>query len=101
MGRCKGIYSSYNPSKFDEYMEEAKNRSEGVELVGIVNLDEEDGFAIVKGTSRAYKVGYKWDENQDAMYGYTCSCEHNYYRGVPCKHMYVAERDIENFTIVK
>lgn len=99
--RYSSMYGDYNPSKFDEYIEDAKTKSDGIELIGIVNVHSEDGFAIVKGQENAYRVGYKWDEKQEVMYGYNCTCEHNYYKSVPCKHMYVAERDIDNFRIVK
>lgn len=92
----------YNPNEFDKYMEDARFKAEqdSIELVGTVNTSEDDGYAIVKGVSSAYKVGYKLD-NDNNMYGYDCTCPHNYYRSLPCKHMYVAERDLDNFTIVR
>ena len=92
----------YNPNEFDKYMEDARFKAEqdSIELVGTVNTSEDDRYAIVKGVSSAYKVGYKLD-NDNNMYGYDCTCPHNYYRSLPCKHMYVAERDLDNFTIVR
>ncbi len=87
-----------------EMLEKAREKAlncDELEYIGLVDKQENMGFAIVKGETSSYKVNYLWDKDHNNMYGYECSCPHNQYRHLTCKHMYKLDNELDNFTIVE